>query len=96
VILGVKAAPAQGVVTLAEAWDSPPTRRRTVLIHDRTRQAVRQLEQEWPDWQCWVVHRAVGSPVWCARRWDDTGQVLNEDSPERLAEGIRRAEAGPG
>jgi hypothetical protein len=66
------------------------------LIHDRTAEAVAQLEQDHPDWQVWVVHRAMGSPVWCARRWDDTGAVLNEASPDRLAEGITRAEAQPG
>jgi hypothetical protein len=54
-----------------------------------------ELERAYPDWQVWVVHRAVGSPLWCARRWNDTGAVLNEASPDRLAEGITRAEAEP-
>jgi hypothetical protein len=37
-------------------------------------------------WQIWVVHRVVGGPVWCARRWDDEHCVLNAYSPEELVE----------
>ena len=59
-------------------------------MQDTIRQAVAQLERDWPDWQIWTVHRAVGLPrfTWCARRWDDTGQVLNTDSAEDLAAAI--------
>jgi hypothetical protein len=63
------------------------------LVSDPTEPAVQQLEEDHPDWQVWVVHRAVGGPVWCARRWDDTRQVLNEDSAGGLGEAIVRAEA---
>jgi hypothetical protein len=45
---------------------------------------VAALEREWPDWQVWVVYRAVGGPVWCARRWDGTGETLNADSSDDL------------
>jgi hypothetical protein len=47
---------------------------------------VAELEREWPDWQFWYVPRAVGGTIWCARRWDGTGRVLNADSPDELAE----------
>lgn len=47
---------------------------------------VAQLEADWPNWQVWYVPRAVGGMTWCARRWDGSGQVLNEASPEALVE----------
>jgi hypothetical protein len=55
-----------------------------------------ELERAHPAWQVWVVHRAIGGPVWCARRWDDTGSVLNAGTAEQLGEAITRAEAEPG
>jgi hypothetical protein len=47
---------------------------------------VAELERDWPDWQIWVVHRAVGGPVWCARRRDGQGRVLNANSSAELVE----------
>jgi L-rhamnose isomerase len=48
------------------------------------------LEERFPGWRVWYVHRVVGHTVWCARR----GPVLlNEDSPEHLAEAIEQADA---
>ncbi|HEV8278159.1 MAG TPA: hypothetical protein VGQ26_21015 [Streptosporangiaceae bacterium] len=47
---------------------------------------VARLEATWPGWQVWYVPRAVGGMIWCARRWDSTGRVLNADSPDELAE----------
>jgi hypothetical protein len=48
---------------------------------------VAELESAWGSvWQVWVVYRAVGGTVWCARRWDGTGDVLNADSPAGLVE----------
>lgn len=51
-----------------------------------TDEAVAELERDWPLWQIWVVHRYIGGPVWCARRWDGTGRVLNAGCPEHLVE----------
>ncbi len=59
-----------------------------------TDQTVTALERDWPDWQIWVVHRVYGGPVWCARRWDGTGQTLNADTPGHLVEYLREAGAG--
>ncbi len=50
---------------------------------------VARLESDWPDYQVWVVHRVYGGPVWCARRWDGTGRVLNADRPEHLVECLK-------
>jgi hypothetical protein len=47
---------------------------------------VTELERDWPNWQIWVVHRVVGGTLWCARRWDGSGQALNADSPDDLAD----------
>jgi hypothetical protein len=47
---------------------------------------VAALERDWPGWQIWIVHHAVGGQTWCARRWDDEKRVLNADSPCELAE----------
>jgi hypothetical protein len=65
------------------------------LASDPTEQAVAQLERDHPDWHVWVVRRVYGGPVWCARRRDETGRVLNEDSAGHLGGAIARAEAEP-
>jgi hypothetical protein len=44
----------------------------------------------------WVRYRPIAVAVWCARRWDDTGAVLHEDTAEQLGEAITRAESEPG
>ena len=59
-----------------------------------TNEIIKRLEADWPRWQIWVVHRAVGGQTWCARRWDDHGQVLNADSPDELVEYLVVAAAG--
>lgn len=61
-----------------------------------TEQAVRQLERDHPDWHVWVIYRVIGGLLWCARRWDETGPVLNEDSAGDLGEAIAQADAKPG
>jgi hypothetical protein len=55
---------------------------------------VSQLEASWPKWQVWYVPRAVGGTIWCARRWDGTGRVLNAGSPDELAEYLAAEETG--
>jgi hypothetical protein len=55
---------------------------------------VAALERDWPDWQIWVVYRVYGGPVWCARRWDGSGRVLNAHNSDELAEYLE-AEASP-
>jgi hypothetical protein len=51
---------------------------------------AQRLEREW---QVWYVPRAVSHPriLWCARRWDGQGQVVNADNPDELAESLREA-----
>ena len=51
-----------------------------------TDQTVADLERDWPRWQSWVVHRVIGGPLWCARRWDDEKRLLHADTPGQLAE----------
>jgi hypothetical protein len=55
-----------------------------------------ELERAHPAWMVWVSYKPVAVAVWCARRWDDTGAVLHEDTAEQLGEAITRAEAEPG
>ena len=50
--------------------------------------APARLKADWPQWQIWTVLRAVGGIIWCARRWDGTGPVLNADSADELAESL--------
>jgi len=54
---------------------------------------VAVLERDWPNWQIWVVHKAVGGTIWCARRWADESNVLNADSADELTELLEK-EAG--
>lgn len=49
-------------------------------------ETVDELERDWPNFQIWVVDRVVGGLLWCARRWDGTGQTLNAESAPELAE----------
>jgi hypothetical protein len=63
-------------------------------MENPTNAIISALEREWPRWQVWVVNRMVGGPVWCARRWDDHGQVLNADSADELVEHLVEAAAG--
>jgi hypothetical protein len=62
-------------------------------MRNRTDEIVAELEHDWPKWQIWVVHKAIGGIVWCARRWDDESRVLNADSADELTE-MLEAEAG--
>jgi hypothetical protein len=66
------------------------------VIENATQRAVERLEAEHPAWQIWTVHKAVGGIVWCARRRDGEGKVINEDSPAALAAAIRRADRQQG
>ena len=54
------------------------------MAQNRIDQIGAALERDWPRWHIWVVHRVVGGTLWCARRWDDTGNALNADTPEEL------------
>jgi hypothetical protein len=63
-------------------------------VNQSTDPAVIELEREWPDWQVWRVVSWTGLSGgiwWCARRWDGTGDVLNERSRERLEDALRAA-----
>ena len=51
-----------------------------------TEEIVARLEADWPNWQTWTVPRAIGGTIWCARRWDGTGKVLNAASADELTE----------
>jgi hypothetical protein len=56
--------------------------------HDRV---LASLRGRHPGWQIWYVpHACDGSVTWCAQR----RPLLNEPSPERLAEAIAEAERG--
>ena len=56
------------------------------MAQNPTDEIVARLEADWPDWQIWTVPKAIGGTIWCARRWDGTGQVLNAASAGELAE----------
>jgi hypothetical protein len=61
-------------------------------VNDTERQTIAAMEREWPAWMVWVVQRVQGGPIWCARRRDDEGHVLNAGSPTELAEALTAAE----
>ena len=56
-----------------------------------TDQVVAKLEADWPHWQIWVVNRALGGAIWCARRWDGSGETLKAHSADELAEYLEEA-----
>jgi hypothetical protein len=55
--------------------------------------AIMQLEADHPEWQCWIVWRYVGGPLWCARPWSDERAVINAGSAAQLETLIMRSEA---
>jgi len=60
----------------------------------RNQELIAALEREHGSWQVWAVHHAEGRQrfTFCARRWDGSGRVLNEDTAEALAAAIEQAE----
>ena len=65
-------------------------------MRNRAEEIRAGLEAEWPGWQVWIIWRAVGGPLWCARRWDETGEVLSAGSAVDLADAIEEEEAKRG
>jgi hypothetical protein len=61
------------------------------VVQNGIDKAVERLEAAHPEWHIWVVYKAVGGVVWCARRRDGEGKIINEDSPTALAAAIRQA-----
>ena len=66
-----------------------------MMLYDRVKH---ELEARFPGWHVWYVRRHIGLDVWCARPRppaDDPDRLmaplLNEESPEDLAEAIRGA-----
>jgi hypothetical protein len=61
-------------------------------------ETIKRVEHDHPGWMVWVVYRAVGSPVWCARRHDDhdAAHTINAATPDRLERAIREQERQPG
>jgi hypothetical protein len=61
-----------------------------------TEQEVARLERRFgATWQIWVIYRAVGGVIWCARRWgagDDATQTINASAPDELEEMLEAAE----
>lgn len=64
-----------------------------LAVRNRTDEIAAGLRADWPGWQVWVIHKAVGGQIWCARRWDDERNVLNADSADELTELLEK-EAG--
>ena len=62
-------------------------------MRNATDEIIKRLEADWPKWQVWVVLRVGGGPVWCARRWDGTGAVLNAYTPDELTGYLEEAAA---
>jgi hypothetical protein len=56
-----------------------------------TGKIVAALEADWPNWRIWTVPRAIGGTIWCARRQDGTGPVLNADDPDELVQRLENA-----
>jgi hypothetical protein len=60
-------------------------------MENHTQTEVRRLEAAYPSFQVWVVPTVVGPDTWAARRWDETGDVINTWSPEQLEAALKAA-----
>jgi hypothetical protein len=53
------------------------------------------MEREWPQFQVWTVHHAVGGTTWHAWRWEDQdavpARVIHAKSDTELAEYLEEA-----
>lgn len=49
-------------------------------------ETIAKLEADFPKFQIWTVHRAVGNTLWCARPWADKSAVVNLDTADQLHE----------
>ena len=57
-------------------------------------ETIASLESDYPAWQVWTVHRAVGHTLWCARPWANTSAVVNLDSEQELRAYLASKETG--
>jgi hypothetical protein len=53
-------------------------------------EAKAELERNHPGWRVWYVPRATGDVRWCAQRHP----LLNDDSPDHLAESMDEVDEG--
>jgi hypothetical protein len=63
-------------------------------VNDPTDAAVIALERRFSGWMIWTVRSWNGHAagiIWCARRWDETGDVLNAGSAAALEEALKAA-----
>jgi hypothetical protein len=51
---------------------------------------VAAMEARHKDWQVWYVPRATQPTLYCARRWDGTGEPINSEDPGQLASMIEQ------
>ena len=64
------------------------------MIENRAQQLLNEMKADWGDqWQLWLVHPAYDPVIWCARRWDGSGPVLNTDSAGELQKQLIREES---
>jgi hypothetical protein len=61
-------------------------------MRNRAEEIRAQLEAEWPGWRVWIVWRAVGGPLRCARRRDCSSPPLSFGDPDTLAWEIEQRE----
>jgi hypothetical protein len=61
-------------------------------MRNRAEEIRAGLEAEWPGWHVWIVWRAVGGPLWCARPRDCSGPPLSFGDPDTLAWEIEQRE----
>lgn len=59
-------------------------------MNSRADQIVAAMEAAHPAWQVWYVLRAVDPLLFCARRWDGTGQPVSSADPDELAKRIKQ------
>jgi hypothetical protein len=57
-------------------------------MQNQAQQIAVALEKDHPGWQVWVIFPAIGSPLYCARRWDGSGKPVSSEDPDELADWI--------
>ncbi len=61
-------------------------------LTEQLQQRIMELEDQFPAWQVWIVHRYIGGDQWCAKHRTVEKVWRYADKPEDLADDLQEWE----